>query len=273
MGVAATVLHALFVVLHAVALVRRAQPSALKPRPERSSAATHVGPRSGAGPAPRRSAEPAAAPWQQRAGIAGRQRPHHRLRNARDGRVHRGLLVEVARAAHPFSAASRSPRAPAPGCPPTTARRGREASRAHSASPSRRARRCTACRERRRNTGGPSLATPGHRRACRSVAPPRSATQPRTGIPRHPKAAGTVALVAFEHRLPAGDVDPPLRLGVDGAVAQPADRFDALGLRVHAHQRVGHLDRGAAVPMSSRCTPPAPARVRGQRRPDPSSPS
>ena len=146
----------------------------------------------------------------------------------------------------PISAASRSPRAPAPGCPPTAARRGREASRADSASPSRSARRCTACRERRRNTGGPSLATPGHRRACRSVAPPRSATRPRTGIPRHPKAAGTVALVAFEHRLPAGDVDPPLRLGVDGAVAQPADRFDALGLRVHAHQRVGHLDRGAA---------------------------
>ena len=34
MGVAATVVHALFVVLHAVALVRRAQPSAVKPRPE-----------------------------------------------------------------------------------------------------------------------------------------------------------------------------------------------------------------------------------------------
>ena len=117
------------------------------------------------------------------------------------------------------------------------------------------------------------LATPGHRRACRSAAPPRPRLGPEPGFLGIRKRAGTVALVAFEHRVPAGDVDLPLRLGVVGAVAQPADRFDALGLRVHAHQRVGHLDRGAAVPMSSRCTPPAPARVRGQRRPDPSSPS
>jgi hypothetical protein len=34
MGVAATVVHVLFAVLHGVALVRRAQPAALAPRPE-----------------------------------------------------------------------------------------------------------------------------------------------------------------------------------------------------------------------------------------------
>ena len=52
--------------------------------------------------------------------------PHHRLNNARDGSVHRGVLVEVTYAAHHFGSVAIA--AGASRRPPTTARRGREAS-------------------------------------------------------------------------------------------------------------------------------------------------
>ena len=142
---------------------------------------------------------------------------------------------------------SRSPQVPEPGCPPTAARRGRAAYTAGNALRGRHVRRCTAGRGRRRSTAVPRRAMRERRAVCRSATRRRCATPPKTATPPPMTAGLARTLVALEHRMPSGDVDPQLRFGVVGAVARSGDRFDAPGPGVDPHQRIGHPDGGAAV--------------------------
>ena len=180
-------------------LVGRRRPSqACAARRSRASAGVVVhrraaaDPRSDAGPAPRRS--PAAmrramasigrelfadsARTMRARPVSPRRRPRRAGRNCP--------------CAASISAASRSPPAPEPGCPPTAARRGRAASTAGNALRGRRVRRCRAGRERRRSTAAPRRATRERRPACRSAVRRRCATPPRTATPPPPKRSRPV---------------------------------------------------------------------------------